>query len=118
MKKTGKIAWLNFKIIEMLRLIHESLSHIKIFVYKVAVAGSDAHPALLESWRNSWIWVSSPSMPRKLYVANCSRKPKYMFIIRTANYSLKLRKKHSQSAWAIIRLSKPYTKLYNLHHRA
>ena len=41
---------------------------------------------------------SSPSMPRKLHVAECSTKPKYMFSFSAANYSLKLYKKHSVKA--------------------
>ena len=34
-------------------------------------------------------------MPRKLHVADCSRKTKYIFTFSAANYYLKLRKKHS-----------------------
>ena len=40
------------------------------------------------------------STPRKLHVANCSRKPKYMFSFSTANYSERLHKKHSIKAAA------------------
>ena len=47
------------------------------------------HPYIV---RNPWVWVSSPSMLRKLHVVDCSRKPKYMFSFSTANYSLKLHK--------------------------
>ena len=37
-------------------------------------------------------------MLRKLHVDDCSRKPKYMFSLSTANYLLKLHKKHSVKA--------------------
>ena len=57
-------------------------------------------PTLSESWTNSWIWVSSPSTPRKLHVTDCSRKPKYMFSFSTANYSEGLHKRHSIKAAA------------------
>ena len=42
--------------------------------------------------------MSSPSLPRKLPAADCSRKPKYMFSFSAANYSLKLHKKYSIKA--------------------
>ena len=45
------------------------------------------HPYIV---RNPWIWVSPPSMLRKMHVANCSRKPKCIFSFSTANYYLKL----------------------------
>ena len=41
-------------------------------------------PTLSESQRNPWIWVSSPTMPRKLHVDDCSRKPKYTLSFSTA----------------------------------
>ena len=44
------------------------------------------------------MWVSSPSMPRKLKVDDCSRKPKYIFSFSAANYSLKLHKRYSIEA--------------------
>ena len=36
--------------------------------------------------RNPWIWVSPPSIPRKLHVDDCSSKPKYMFSFSATNY--------------------------------
>ena len=39
-------------------------------------------------------------MPRKLHVADCSRKTKYIFSFSVANYSLKMHKKHSIKAAA------------------
>ena len=39
-----------------------------------------------------WIEASSPSMPKKLQVADCTRKPKYMFSFSVANYSKTVQK--------------------------
>ena len=56
------------------------------------------HPHIVRKLEKSLKWVSSPSIPRKLHVADCSRKPKYMFSFSAENYSLKLHKKHSIKA--------------------
>ena len=53
------------------------------------------HPYIVKKLKNPWIQVSSPSMPRKLRVTDCSSKPNYMFSFRAANYSHKLHKNHS-----------------------
>ena len=56
------------------------------------------HPYIVRNLEKSLDMVSSPSMPRKLHVADCSRKSKYMFSFSAANYSLELHKKHSKAA--------------------
>ena len=58
------------------------------------------HPYIVIKLEKFLDMGESPSMLRKPHVADCSRKPKYMFSFSTANYSERLHKKHSIKAAA------------------